>query len=289
MSPDYPVYIISKSRFDNPLTIISLSRLKIRFKVVIEPSEFSDYLQVVPKSNLLVLPENDYGCSIPARNFVFAHSVSLGAKRHWILDDNISAFYRLNNNRKIKLATSTFFKCAEDFTDRYVNVALSGFNYDFFARARDPLPPFYLNTRIYSCILVNNSIPFRWRGKYNEDTDLSLRCLKAGYCTILFNAFLQCKATTGSLSGGNTSTVYSSPDSRLKMAQSLQKQHPDVVKIIYRFNRYQHYVNYRVFRDKNVLQHCPGLFLKNRVDNYGMILKKFTGYPGEYKKHNKAT
>lgn len=33
--------------------------------------------------------------------------------------------------------------------------------------------------RAFPCILIQNDIPFRWRGRYNEDTDLSLRALKA--------------------------------------------------------------------------------------------------------------
>ena len=61
----------------------------------------------------------------------------------------------------------------------------------FVPRKSADLPPFKANTRIYSCILIDNALPFRWRGRYNEDTDLSLRVLKAGLCTIQFNAFLR--------------------------------------------------------------------------------------------------
>jgi len=44
--------------------------------------------------------------------------------------------------------------------------------------------------------LIRNDVPYRWRGRYNEDTDLSLRMLKDRWCTIQFNAFLQGKAAT---------------------------------------------------------------------------------------------
>ena len=60
----------------------------------------------------------------------------------------------------------------------------------FVVRKCGVLPAFKASTRIYSCIPIDNALPFRWRGRYNEDTDLSLRVFKAGLCMIQFNAFL---------------------------------------------------------------------------------------------------
>lgn len=53
----------------------------------------------------------------------------------------------------------------------------------------------------------------------NEDTDLSFRALKDGYCTILFNAFLCDKAQTMTMKGGNTDELYKD-DGRWLMAES---------------------------------------------------------------------
>ena len=64
-----------------------------------------------------------------------------------------------------------------------------------------------------------------------QDTDLSLRILKEGLCTILFNAFLVGKVTTMRMNGGNTGEVYGGTDNRLEFAESLQKQHPEIVKV----------------------------------------------------------
>ena len=100
--------------------------------------------------------------SIPARNWIWDHSISLGFDKHWILDDNIEGFHRLNKNMKPKVSSGTIFKCAEDFINRYSNVALSGFNYYNFCKTTDRVPPIIFNTRIYSCILIDNKIPFRF-------------------------------------------------------------------------------------------------------------------------------
>lgn len=272
--PKYPIYIISKGRAESRLTSKALDEMNVHYFIVIEPQEYKEYSKYIDESQILVLPFSnlDKG-SIPARNFVFEDSIKRGFKRHWILDDNIGGFIRLNRNRKIKVNSPVFFKIIEDFVDRYENIALAGPDYRYFAPERETKEPFILNTRVYSCILIDNSIPFRWRGKYNEDTDLSLRVLKAGYCTILFKAFLCNKVGTLKMKGGNTDNVYIDNDKRLKFAQSLMKQHPDVTKIVQRYNRFHHEVDYRSF-NKNKLKRKENLNLKNEVNNYGLRLIK---------------
>jgi hypothetical protein len=163
----------------------------------------------------------------------------------------------------------------EDFIDRYVNVAIAGPNYYSFCKKTDKVPPYYLNTRIYSCILIKNDLPYRWRGKYNEDTDLSLRALKDGWCTVLFNAFLAGKVTTLRMKGGNTDEVYKDTDNRKEFAESLQKQHPDVVKVTWKFNRWHHQVNYKPFKKNNLIKK-DGLIIVNKINNYGMYLKNIS-------------
>ena len=273
MNPKYPVYIISKGRWESRLTSKSLERMKVPYHIVIEPQEYDNYASVIDKDKILTLPFSNLGQgSIPARNWVWEHSILIGAEKHWILDDNIYDFYRLNRNSRNIVQTGTIFKCCEDFTDRYENVKISGMNYRFFMVPTEKHPPYYLNTRVYSCILIDNSLKHRWRARYNEDTDLCIRVLKDGYCTILFNAFLQEKAATMTLKGGNTDELYKD-DGRLKMAQSLVDQHPDICTVSWKFGRYQHHVNYDGFK-RNKLQLKHNYKIKKGINNYGMILKE---------------
>lgn len=275
MRNKYPIYIISKGRWDSRLTAKALDEMKQPYRIVVEPKEYDLYAKFIDKSKIIVLPDNfsELGQGgIPARNFVWEHSVKEGHERHWLLDDNIEQFNRLNRNLQVKVTTGAIFKAAEDFVDRYENVALAGFQYDYFAKAKTILPAFYLNTRIYSCILIKNDLPYRWRGKYNEDTDLSLRALKDGWCTILFYAFIQQKAQTMTMKGGNTDTIYNTDDNRLEFAESLVRLHPDVAKVTWKFNRWHHQVNYKPFK-KNRLIRKRGIEIKEGVNEYGMYLK----------------
>src|SRR3972149_3358983 len=88
--------------------------------------------------------------------------------------------------------------------------------------------PFFLNTHVYSCLLILNSLPYRWRGRYNEDTDLCLQVLSAGWCTVLINAFMVDNMPTMTMRGGNTEELYQD-DGRLKMARHLERLWPGVV------------------------------------------------------------
>ena len=288
MNPKYPIYIISKGRWENRLTSKTLERMNIPYHIVIEPQEYDNYAAVIDPAKIYTLPFSNLGQgSIPARNWVWEHSIQQGAERHWILDDNIRGFRRrIEQNKRPRVSNVSIFCACEDFTDRYENIALSGMNYHFFGNNSLTNPknkPFLLNDRIYSCILIKNDIPYRWRGRYNEDTDLSLRVLKDGWCTILFNTFLCEKMNTMTMKGGNTDELYKldNADGRLLMAQSLQQHHPDVVKITRKWGRWQHQVNYKPFKNNRLIKK-EGIENLQGVNNYGMkLIKKSPASAGQ--------
>lgn len=275
MNPKYPIYVISKGRWESRLTVKALITMGCPHHIVIEPQEFDQYASVIDPKTILVLPFSNLGQgSIPARNWVWEHSISEGYEWHWILDDNISWFARLHNNKKVRMGDGTCFRVVEDFVNRYINIAQAGLQYEMFTPNLQKAAPVRFNTRIYSCILIRNDIPFRWRGKYNEDTDLSIRCLKAGWCTVLSQQFLCKKVTTMKMGGGNTDQLYkqdSNFDGRLEMAKSLQRQHPDIVRITRKWGRWQHQVDYRPFKKTKLIKR-QDIIIPDGPNEYGMKL-----------------
>lgn len=285
----YPVYIISKGRWDSRQTARTLEEMKCEYRIVVEDSEYDNYAAVIDSKKILVLPSDfrqdkkyaipDYagrvGGGIPVRNWVWEHSIQEGHKRHWIIDDNIRHFFRSLKNTRLRVYSSAPLRVCEDFTDRFTNIKISGLNYNFFVPANLDRPAYSLNTRIYSCILLDNSVTHRWRGKYNEDTDLSLRILKDGDCSLLLNAFNCGKAATHTMKGGNTGEVYKVGgddfDNRREFAESLYTQHPDVVEITQKWGRWHHQVNYDKFAT-NVPILKPGLNIDNNINEYGLKL-----------------
>lgn len=271
MNPRYPVYIVSKGRADSRLTAKSLERMGVPYWIAIEPQDYDAYAAVIDPAKILVLPFSNHGQGpTPARNWCWDHSIGLGAKRHWVMDDNIDGFYRLNRNKKRRVESGTIFRAAEDFVDRYENVPVAGFNYFKFCVEVDMYPAFVANTRIYSCLLIANDCPYRWRLRYNEDTDLSLNVLKSGLCTIQFNAFLQEKLTTQRLLGGNTDEFYAH-EGTFNKSKMLEEAHPDVAKVVWKFNRWHHHVDYSPFK-RNRLIRKPGIEIPPGVNEYGMKL-----------------
>jgi len=271
------------------ITSKALTRMGVHHNIVVEPHEVSLYEDAVKKHNLLtrVIPLDmsfkdsyDY-CdshgtsrstgSGPARNFIWEHSKAAGFSHHWIMDDNIQNFRRLNKNKKVKCESPAFWRAMEDFSLRYTNVAMSGPQYAMFAMSRTGWAPFRINTRIYSCNLIKNDVSFRWRGRYNEDTILSLDMLKAGWCTILYNPFLQEKLATQTVKGGNTDTVYSEGTS--DKSSMLVREHPDVSRISIKYNRIHHHVNYEGFKSMKLIKRSD-YKVESKVKTYGMEIKQ---------------
>lgn len=246
--PKYPIYIISKGRSEFQKTAMSLEGMGIDYRVVVEGGEFKEYAKQINPEKILKLPFENLGMgSIPARNWVLDHSIASGDEKHWIMDDNLNGFGYQKGGRRVNTKTNgDLFRECEDFVDRYSNVKLAGLRYRF--HHNYVKSPYYLNTRIYSCILIDNSIRHRWRGRFNEDTDLSLRVLKDGDCTMLFTWCYCNKAASMSMKGGNTDELYKQTNNRREFAESLVEQHPDEVSVVWRYNRWHHQVDYKKFR-----------------------------------------
>lgn len=283
--PRFPLYVVSKGRYDSMLTSKSLTRMGQPHYVVVEERERGLYesaaRSVSQHATILVLdpqyqidydPCDDLGMTKskgpgPSRNFAWDHSIESGFDWHWVMDDNIDGFFRLQYNLKTPIITPTFWRVMEDWCLRYENVYMGGPNYFMFASRKTKLPPFVLNTRIYSCNLIRNSIPYRWRGRYNEDTDISLRILKDGFCTVQFNAYLQRKTTTQVLRGGNSGEFYDK-EGTLPKSQMQVDLHPDVSRLVKKWGRWHHQVDYSSFK-KNALRKrrdCPVYEGSNEYD-----------------------
>ena len=302
MIPQFPLYIPSKGRSEYMITSRALTEMGVRHNIIVEPQQVEDYLKAVEKMGLLatIVPldmrykERYELCDNlgltkstgpgPARNFAWDHSIAAGFKWHWVMDDNLKCFYRMTKNVRIKTTNPSFWRAMEDFVLRYVNVAMAGPNYSMFAFGASPLPPFITNTRIYSCNLIRNEVPFRWRGRYNEDTILSLDMLKAGWCTVQFNAFLQNKMGTQVLKGGNTAEFYHvegkvrdgqryADTGTLAKSRMQVAVHPDVSRLVYKFNRWHHHVDYTRFKKQKLIRK-PEFKNLSGVNEYGMKLMR---------------
>lgn len=287
MNPRFPLYIVSKGRHETRLTSKTLEEMKVPYHIIVEEQERDLYAAVIDPAKILVLDKkyqeeydtyDDLGCEKSkgpgaARNFAWDHARSGGHERHWVMDDNIRRFLRYHENKQIPFGDATPFRIMEDYVLRYENIAMAGPNYFMFVPRKVKKAVLTINTRIYSCNLIRNDLPYRWRGRYNEDTDLSLRMLKDGWVTVQFNAILQLKAPTQTIKGGCDKDFYSQ-EGTLPKSKILLSMHPDVTRIVYRFHRWHHLVDYTRFRS-NVPKLKPGVEIPKDADNYGLHVMPF--------------
>lgn len=287
MQPQFPIFIPTLSRFDTRLTIKALQRMKIeQWYAVVEPQEYDQYAAVIPKEHIIVLDLSykekyetldDLGLTKSvgpgaARNFIWDTAIQMGYSWHWVTDDNIQYFARMHNNLRYEVLSGTFFRVMEDFVLRYQNVGMAGPNYEMFVPRKYKHPPIILNTRIYSCNLIRNDLPYRWRGRYNEDTILSLDMLSDGWCTVQFNAWQQKKIATQTIKGGNDKVFYSVEGTGPK-SQMLVDTYPEYATLVHKFGRIHHHVDYSPFRN-NRLRLKPGVEVPKVPNEYGMELRK---------------
>ena len=113
--------------------------------------------------------------------------------------------------------------------------------------------------------------------------------LKDGDCTVQFNAFLQGKCATQTVKGGNTEEFYHAEfteneefkktgyntDGTINKSQMLADMHPDVAKVVWKYGRWHHYVDYLPFK-KNMLSIKEGTQLPEGINNYGLELRKYS-------------
>jgi len=249
------------------LTPHALDRMGVPWLMIVEEQQRADYARRYPSERLLTLPReyqatyhtgDDKGDSLPkgagpARNFAWDHAIASGAEWHWLMDDNLRCFARLHQSQRRTVGDGMVLAAMEDFVLRYENIGMAGPQYLKFAPSREAMKhPYVLNRRIFSCNLIRNDIGLRWRGRWSEDLDLSIQVLRAGWCTVLFRAFLADKITTQKIPGGYTDgylTLSTLPKSQLAAAMN-----PDIVKVVWRYHRWHHEADFSEFNDMRLIR-----------------------------------
>lgn len=247
----YPVYIVSKGRFDNPITALYFARTGIDYLIAVEPQEYDKYVLKLGAKRVLRLPFSNLGLGgFPARNYCWEHARKNGHTKHWVFDDNIRGFCKWVNGRKTAIDNaSEAIRFVERYSDKN-DIDIAGFEYRYFSTKQPTKKAFKTNVHVYSALLIKNDLTQRWRLKYNEDIDLCLQVLHTGGSTASCVLYLSNKISTAAkMKGGNQSELYKNNDPKHKLLKAtiIQKMWPQYVKIVIRFGRYHHLINWKQF------------------------------------------
>ena len=262
----YPIFIVSKGRWDISLTALNFLKRGITdFRIIVEPQEYDMYSKFFEEENLLILDMkykedyetlDEYGTSKgvgpgAARNFAWDVARKEGHKFHWVFDDNIRSFYGLYNFNEMRVIDQSLLYYTERVSESFDNIYQAGLSYFSFLVKKGANKPYILNSRIYSMILLRTDTPYKWRGRYNEDTILSLDILKDGHATLQCNIFNGHKEDTQKIVGGNTDEFYKN-EGTLPKSMMLYKTYPKYSKLKYKIKRWHHFVNYNPFKNNPV-------------------------------------
>jgi len=249
----YPIYIISKGRYEKTLTADNFEQSGLDYLIAVEPQEYEQYCKKLGKHRVLKLPFSNLGLgSYPARNFCWEHAKAAGHKYHWLFDDNIQYWSKWINGKRKKIDNIT---PALQFVESYINknkITIGAFEEPNFV-VRIPKKPFKHNCHAYSAMLIKCDIPYRWRLKYNEDVDLCLQVLHNGGTTASCVYYMADKVSTAAkMKGGNQTELYqgNKAEKNLLKAKMLEAVWPQYAKTVIRFNRHHHLVDWKVFKKK---------------------------------------
>ena len=224
----YPIFIISYNRPNNNATTIScLIKYGVKFNVVVHKEQLSAYKAFFKSNNInWIIFDDEYkhkyetlsnvdsheknAGSGAERNFAWDCAKNAGYTAYWNFDDNMS--FRKHTGKltssnksfgRVGVTASEFvelFHKAEDFYDSYDNLFIMELGEStYFGFRNVPV----INRRCYSALLINTAIPTQWRGRYNEDTIMSIDCLINGFCTLQSPILLKQKQSTRDAKGGN--------------------------------------------------------------------------------------
>ncbi len=194
--PRFPVFVLTKGRWEKRMTVRLFESLGIPFRLVLEAQEADEYAKVVDPAKFLVVPHRDQGL-VTTQNWVWDRAAEEGHPYFWAIHDDIRSIYRVHRGGQIPVDGTALY-AMEEFVTRYDNVALAGMSFAMRVWPSMPNPPVAFNGLIPgNHRLVKTDYrdragrPFRARDGHGwEDHDLCLRIVKDGGVTVRFNAFV---------------------------------------------------------------------------------------------------
>jgi hypothetical protein len=202
-----PLIVCSKGR---ALTAKFLQRLReenFMATIAVEPQEFDQYHKAFPNMEIAVMADNDQGLGY-ARNFAKSFMENRGVDAFWLIDDDMSGFYRREGTKLIAAGMEVFDLAENQFTD--ARIAYGSLEYRQFAwSASKPLIMnsfcdgcYYINNRLTKGLNFDSTLP----GKV--DRDFAMQVIKAGLRTARTTLYAFSTPACGSNAGGQKEIMY---------------------------------------------------------------------------------
>jgi len=214
------IFIPTKNRYDNCKTANLIGDYKNLF-LVVEPHEYKEYRINYPNFNILQLPEDDKGLAY-ARNWVKLFTVRGGIEQYWLLDDDISYFYKRQGT---KLIRNNYDDSLLDAQDYFINngVAVGALEYRQYAWSSTKRGVY--NSFCDSAVFIDNKLTdgifCNEELKLKIDRDFCIKVIRSGNktCRDTMNAFSV--PPNGSNKGGLKEIAYDQKDTELNACKKM--------------------------------------------------------------------
>ncbi len=214
------IFIPTKGRYDNCKTANLIGNYKNLF-LVVEPQEYKEYRINYPNFNILQLPEDDKGLAY-ARNWVKLFTIRGAIKQYWLLDDDISYFYKREGTKLIRNNyDDTLLDAQNYFVDN--NVACGALEYRQYAWSSNKRGVY--NSFCDSAVFIDNKLTDGiWCNeelKLKIDRDFCIKVISSGNktCRDTMNAFSV--PPNGSNKGGLKEIAYDQKDTELNACKKM--------------------------------------------------------------------
>jgi hypothetical protein len=196
----WPIFIPSKSRAETQRTGRLLAESGLAFEFVVEPQEAEHYAS---KGRVMRLEENDRGL-VYSRNSILTHCREAGIKWFWMLDDDISGFYRSNGKKNSRATAKAALIEAQMILSGIPNLGQAALEYQQYAWSSKS--PIKLNGYCDVAVCINTQrtmdLSFREAVTLKLDRDFTLQVLASGRMTARASQISFSAPQNGSNKGG---------------------------------------------------------------------------------------
>lgn len=194
----WPIYVPSRGRAQlSKLLLAASDLLEIDLTVVVEPQEEAAYRAAFPSLEISVLPGSNRGIAY-ARNHVLDLSEAAGHDWFWMIDDDVSRFYRVANKKCVPAdMVEVLLEAQEQAKDNIGQIALE---YQQFAWSSNGKAK--LNSYCDVCVAVRVATAPTYRENTKEDRDFTMQIIASGLDTVRISHLAFGAPANGSNQGG---------------------------------------------------------------------------------------
>lgn len=150
------------------------------FKIIVEPQDAIAYKEY--SEHLLILSSDDQGLAF-SRNFAINYARQNYPDWFWMMDDDISKFYKTVNKKNIQISTKEALSSAELLFSKRNSVGQAALEYQQYSwsQSKDIVLGSYCDVCVCIHTKRTKSLKFRHEVNLKLDRDFTLQCLASGY------------------------------------------------------------------------------------------------------------